>query len=212
MFTTNWYETAHQKLKLNYPKFMFGASVAAVVVCGLGMAFSPPYVESPYQLREKKMSAVTISEQIYIPPPPKEFAAPELPVQEIEASDDADAEDTIGITDFNPFEPPSIPQASSSAPEEFVAFDSPPEVVYSEAPEYPEMAQESEASGTVWVIVVINEEGKVVSAEISESDAAPALEEAAIEAAYKFLFNPAKQRDRAVRCRIMIPFDFGLEG
>lgn len=212
MFTNDWYETAHQRLKLDYPKFMFAASVAAIVVCGLGMVFSPPYVESPYTLREKKMVAVSFSEQLYIPPPPSDIAAPELPVQEIEASDDADAEDTIGITDFNPFEPPSVPHANTSAPEEFVAYDSPPEVVYSEAPEYPEMAQESEASGTVWVIVVISEEGKVISAEIHKSDAAPALEEAAIEAAFKFLFNPAKQRDRAVRCRIMIPFDFGLEG
>jgi len=211
MFTSDWYDTAHQKLKQNYPKFMFGASVCAVIVTGLGAVFSPPYVESPYQLREKKVVSVRITEDIYIPPPPKDIVAPEMPVQEIEASDDADAEDTIGITDFNPFEPPSIPQVSAAAPEAFVAFDSPPVLVQAVEPVYPDLAQSSEATGSVMVIVVIDENGKVVSASIDTSSATEALEEAAIEAAMQFLFEPARQRDRPVRCRIGIPFDFGLQ-
>ncbi len=214
MFTANWYDTAHQRLKQSYSKFMFIASVGAVVATGLGAVFSPPYVESPYTLREKKVVSVQISQDdIYIPPPPSEIAAPEMAVTEIEASDDADAEDTIGITDFNPFEPPSVPVAGNTAPEAFVAYDTPPTLVQSVEPEYPDMAQSAEASGSVMVIVVIDENGKVISATIdqSQSTAMEALEEAAIAAALKFLFNPAKQRDRAVKARIGIPFDFGIQ-
>ena len=126
MFTPNWYQSAHERLKLKYTKYMFFAALVALILTGLGMAFSPPYVPSPYQLRERKVIAVEVATEIYIPPPPKDIAAPEMPVQDIEATDDADAVDTIGITDFNPFEPPSIPQATKARPPDFLPFDSPP--------------------------------------------------------------------------------------
>ena len=211
MFTPDWYQTAHQQLKLRYPRYVFGASLGALVLTGLGMVFSPPYIESPFQLRERKMVAVNIQTEIYIPPPPKDIIAPEMPVQEFEASDDADAEDTIGMTDFNPFEPPSIPQATSAAPEEFVAYDSPPQLVHAEPAEYPEMAHEAQATGTVKVVVTIDVNGRVVAAMVLESDTIESLEKAALEAARKFLFRPAMQRDTPVRCQIMIPFGFSLD-
>jgi len=211
MFTPDWYQTAHQLLKARYKKYMFWASLLALILTGLGMAFSPPYVESPYQLRERRVQAVNVQTDIYIPPPPKDIVAPEMPVQEIEATDDADAEETIGITDFNPFEPPSIPQASTAAPEEFVAFDSPPEVVHSEAPEYPDLARQAEAEGTVHVVVTIDENGRVTRARVYSSDTIEALERAAIDAAMKFLFKPAMQRDVPVACQIVIPFGFTLD-
>lgn len=211
MFVPNWYETAHQRFKRMYPRIMFVSTLAAVALTGMGMAFSPPYVPSPYQLRERKMKAVEFNTEIYIPPPPKELSAPEMPVQEIEASDDADAEDTMAITDFNPFAPPEIPRGSSTGPEEFVAFDAPPVLVHAEAPEYPDMAQAAEAEGTIRVVVTIDENGRVIDARIAESTASEMLEEACIQAAMKFLFEPARQRDVPVKCQIMVPFNFSLD-
>lgn len=211
MFTPDWYQAAHQQLKLKYPRYVFGASLAALVLTGLGMVFSPPYIESPFQLRERKMVAVNIQTEIYIPPPPKDIVAPEMPVQEFEASDDADAEDTIGVTDFNPFEPPSIPQATAAAPEEFVAYDSPPQLVHAEPAEYPELAQSAEMSGTVKVVVTIDANGRVINARVLWSDANEMLEQAALAAAMKFLFRPAMQRDTPVPCQITIPFGFSLD-
>ena len=211
MFTPDWYKSAHERFKLAYPRIMFGATVAALVITGLGMAYAPPYVPSPYQLRERKMKAVEFNTEIYIPPPPKEIKAPEVPVQEIEASDDADAEDTIGITDFNPFQPPAVPSAAASGPEEFVPFDSPPRLVHAEQPEYPSLAKQAEAEGTVWVVVTIDENGRVIAARVVESTTNEILERACLEAARKFLFEPAKQRDVPVKCQIKIPFTFSLD-
>jgi TonB family protein len=211
MFIPEWYETAHQRFKRMYPRIMFVATVAAVALTGLGAIFSPPYVPSPYELRERKMQAVEFNTEIYIPPPPKELTAPEMPVQEIEASDDADAEDTMAITDFNPFEPPAIPRGSGSGPEEFVAFDSPPVLVHAEAPEYPDMAQQAESVGTIEVVITIDENGQVIHARIARSTASEMLEQAVLRAARKFLFEPARQRDVPVKCQIMVPFNFSLD-
>jgi TonB family protein len=72
------------------------------------------------------------------------------------------------------------------------------------------MAQSAEADGTVWVVVTIDATGRVTNARVQESDTILALEEAALVAARKFLFEPAKQRDVPVACRIMIPFNFSL--
>jgi protein TonB len=210
VFAPDWYQSAHQKLKQSYTKYMVGGALSAVILTGLGMAFSPPYVESPYQLRERKVVAIEMNTEIYIPPPPKELTAPEMPVREFEASDDADAEETIGITDFNPFEPPSIPQAGGGMPEDFVAFDSPPEIVHAEPPEYPDLARQAEAEGTVMVVVTIDENGRVVNASVHDSDTTEVLEIAALAAARKCLFKPAMQRDVPVRCQILIPFNFSL--
>ena len=117
---------------------------------------------------------------------------------------------TIGITDFNPFAPPEIPQAVTSTPEDFVAFDSPPVLVHAEPPEYPDLARQAEADGTVTVVVTIDVTGRVINARVHDSDTIEALEQAAINAAYKFLFEPAKQRDVPVPCQILVPFEFSL--
>ena len=211
MFTPNWYDTAHQRFKRLYPRIWAGALLIAIGITCMGAVFSPPYVPSPYQLRERQMKAMEFNTEIYIPPPPKELQAPEMPVQEIEASDDADAEDTMAITDFNPFEPPSIPNTGATGPEDFVPFDSPPVLVHAEPPEYPELAQDAEAEGTVWIVVTIDANGRVVAARVVESSASEMLESACIEAAMEFLFEPAKQRDVPVRCQIKVPFNFSLD-
>lgn len=210
MFTPDWYQSAHQQLKLKYPRYSFVASVLAVVLTGLGMVYSPPYIPTPYQLRERKVVAVSIQQDVFVPVIPKSIEAPDAPVQEVEATDDADAVETIGITDFNPFAPPEVPTAGAVRPEDFVAYDSPPVLVHSEEPEYPDLAREAEAEGTVSVVVTIDVTGRVIDARVQESDTITALEEAALAAARKFLFEPAKQRDVPVPCQIAIPFTFSF--
>jgi protein TonB len=91
----------------------------------------------------------------------------------------------------------------------FFAFDTYPVVTQSAKPRYPELARKAEVEGVVVVMVTIDESGKVISAWIAESSA-EVLNESAIEAAYKFRFTPAKQRDVPVKATISIPFRFSL--
>jgi len=205
-------QSEHYKLRKAYNRIFLGGGVLAVIIHALMAVFSPPYTPHPYQLRERKLAAVDIPDDIVIPPPPQEISRPELP-QEAEISDDASEEETLAPTTYDPFAPPVVPDAGSGGGAEvFVAFDTPPEPVHMVPADYPELARQAEAEGVVNLLVTIDESGRVIAAKVQTSDAIESLEKAAIAAAKKWLFKPAKQRDKPVKVRIIIPFRFSLNG
>jgi protein TonB len=200
--------TANTVFKQKYTRYFEYALVVAVIVHGAVFYFAPPYVPSPYKLAERKIEVLNLPEAMEVPPPPEDIERPQLP-QEAEISDDVSEDATIAPTAFNPFEPPVIP-SQPETPDVFFAYDSPPELIRAVQPTYPDLAREAEAEGVVLVEVTIDETGRVTDARIRESDTIQALNLAALEAARKFLFKPAKQRDVPVKCRITIPFRFTL--
>jgi len=203
--------TAFFQVKKNYAKTLEVGFVGAAMIHALIFYFAPPYVPHPYVLPEKKLEVLNLPENMgEVPPPPAEIERPEMP-SEAEISDDVSADATIAPTEFNPFSPPVIP-SRPEAPEVFYAYDSPPELIRSVQPEYPDMAREAEAEGSVQVEVTIDETGRVIGARVIESDTIQSLNNAALKAAREFLFKPAKQRDVPVKCRIVIPFRFSLGG
>lgn len=201
--------TAEQELKNAYPKIFRIAVLGAVGVHLLAFVLTPEWSPKPYQLREKQvLEAINIPDQISIPPPPKEEAKPIVPT-EIEPSEDADAAETIASTELNVEAPPELPPAPSRA-EFFTAFDEPPQVVVQIPPEYPDMARMAELEGVVLVQIGVNEFGDVVEATVVQG--IEGLNQAAIEAVYKWKFRPAKQRDIPVPVRIVVPIRFTLRG
>ncbi len=203
-------QSEHFKLRKAYNRFLFIGAVLAAILHAVAAIFSPPYTPHPYQLRERKLSSVELPDDIVIPPPPAEISRPELP-QEAEISEEASEEETLAPTSFDPFAPPAVPDVSSGGEAEvFVAFDTPPEPVHQVAAEYPELARQAEAEGLVMVLVTIDETGRVTAAQVQSSDAIDSLQQAAVAAAKKWLFKPAKQRDKPVKVRIVIPFRFNL--
>jgi protein TonB len=180
----------------------------AVLTHVAGAVYSPPYAPTPYRLREDSTEAVEIPDDITIAPPPKEIVRPNIP-QDIEESEDASEEETIDPTDFDPFEPPDV-NVDDGAEEAFFAFDSPPEIVKSVQPQYPDLARQAQAEGKVSILVTISETGRVTAAKVYQSEVIPSLERAAVDAAKKHLSKPAKQRDRAVKCQIVLNFNFRL--
>lgn len=203
-------QSEHFRLRKAYNRILLVGTFLAMIVHALMAIFSPPYTPRPYQLRERTITAIEIPDEIVIPPPPTEIARPELP-QEAEISEEASEEETLAPTSFDPFAPPAVPDVSSGGEAEvFVAFDTPPEPVHQVAAEYPELARQAEAEGVVQVLVTIDETGRVVNATVQSSDAIESLQQAAVVAARKWLFKPAKQRDKPVKVRIVIPFRFSL--
>lgn len=79
-------------------------------------------------------------------------------------------------------------------------------------PEYPELAKKVRAEGQVVVMAVVDIDGSIMSAQISQSSGNPQLDEAAIFAARKARFTPAKQHDRLIRVWVSIPYQFRLSG
>jgi TonB family protein len=93
---------------------------------------------------------------------------------------------------------------------EFFAVSTKPTVLKTTTPKYPVEAREAGIEGRVVVTVTIDQEGFVENAEIFTS-ADSLLNDAALEAAKRFIFTPAFQRDKRIRVKMNLPFNFTLK-
>jgi protein TonB len=99
-----------------------------------------------------------------------------------------------------------------TGPKVFYAFDEPPQPIYNPQPRYPDLAREAEMAGTVIVLIYVDEKGNVFNAQILQSSVPRLLEEEALKAARKWRFKPGRQRNKAVKTTISVPFNFKLRG
>ncbi len=198
-------------LRLKYRKVL-EASMAISLLLMIVLFYSFKTFETKVKLPERpNITIETIqippTQQIQKPPPP---ARPSIPV---EADDDEMLDDvTIDNTDVNmaPTEnlPPPPPPEDDEV-YEFFAVSQKPVLIHKEKPVYPELARKAGIEGIVVVTVTIGKDGHVEDAKIFKS--IPMLDEAALEAARKCVFKPAKQRDKYVRVKMNIPFHFKLK-
>jgi protein TonB len=202
--------TANYFFKEGFRKYFLAALFLAIVAHVLAFIFTPPYNPKPYELRERRFEVVEVPPALDIPPPPKEIERPEIP-QELVVSEEASEEEFIPSTNFNPLEPPSLPSGGEQA-ETFYAFDTPPVPIHRVAPVYPDLARQAGVEGVVLIRVLIDETGRVLDAQHAGGEANPLLVQAAIDAAKKWLFTPAKQRDMPVRVWYAIPIAFSIRG
>lgn len=87
----------------------------------------------------------------------------------------------------------------------------PPRVLKKVDPRYPPIAKKNDIEGTVYVKILVDKSGKVENAYVSRSSGNGALDEAAVEAAYKWKFTPAKDKyGENSRCYITMPIRFVL--
>ncbi|HGY55415.1 MAG TPA: energy transducer TonB [Caldithrix abyssi] len=198
-------------LKLKYKKALESALIVALLIT-IGVFYSFKKFESGFQLPEQPDITIETIEipqtrQIQKPPPP---SRPSIPV---EAEDDDVVDDvTIEDTDvsFEPLEelpPPPPPEEDEVF--EFFAVSQKPVLIHKEKPVYPDLARKAGIEGIVVVLVTIGKDGSVEDAKIYKS--LPMLDEAALAAAKKCKFKPAKQRDKFVRVKMTIPFHFKLK-
>lgn len=150
---------------------------------------------------------IPLTKQLLREPPP---AIPIFPV----ASEDPDISDevTINYDDINiailsATPPPHFEEEDEII--EFIAVQEKPEIIKKVSPHYPELARKAGIEGLVVVKIVIDKNGDVETAEILKS--VPMLDDAALEAAMHCKFKPGKQRDKFVKVRISIPFQFKLK-
>ncbi len=198
-------------LRLKYYKVL-EASMAVALLLMIGVFYSFKTFESSVKLPERPniiIESIEIpqTQQIQKPPPP---ARPSIPVEadDDEMLDDVTIEDTevtMGPSDNLP--PPPPPEEEEIY--EFFAVSEKPVLLHKEKPIYPELARKAGIEGTVVVTVTIGKDGKVEDAKIYKS--IPMLDEAALMAAKKCTFKPAKQRDKFVRVKMNIPFRFKLK-
>jgi protein TonB len=75
-------------------------------------------------------------------------------------------------------------------------------------PIYPEIARRARTAGKVEVDVVVDESGKVISAQAVSGP--PSLRDAAVEAAKRARFSPTKLSGAAVKISGSINYNFSL--
>ncbi len=145
------------------------------------------------------------TEQITRPPPP---ARPMIPIEaeDDELLDDVTIEETEVVFEARDDTPPPPPDDDEVF--EFFAVSEKPVLIKKAVPRYPDLARKAQIEGKVVVTVTIDKKGNVESAKIFKS--VPMLDEAAQAAALQCRFKPAKQRDKFVKVKMNIPFDFHL--
>jgi TonB family protein len=90
-------------------------------------------------------------------------------------------------------------------------YDQAPEAKTTVQPKYPEAAKRTNAEGTVWTKVMIDETGKVTKVTISKSDA-EVFNQASIDAAMQWAFKPAMKDGKPIATEVAIPFRYKLQG
>jgi TonB family protein len=102
--------------------------------------------------------------------------------------------------------------------EDFLPVDVQPVPIKTVTPKYPELARRAGVEGTVWLKVLVSDEGKVkdvsvikVSSNLKNRGTPVGLPEAAMEAARQWTFKPAMLDNKPVQLWVTIPFAFKLD-
>jgi periplasmic protein TonB len=106
--------------------------------------------------------------------------------------------------------PPGIEVPQVEDPEFYPArmLDRFPKPVADVELRYPDQAGSEDLSGTVTLLLLIDELGMVVKASVVEADPPGYFEEAAIEAFRSILFTPAERDGKVVKSRLVVQVSF----
>lgn len=209
------------ELKMQH-KVIFEASlIAALVLVTLMMRFYT-FSDSGRTIGKAdiqfEVSKVDLTKQIKRAPPPNR---PSIPVAS--ETENLLGDETIDDTDVDleeippPPPPPAKRDQGDGEAEVFVAYDTPPDLkggfdFIRKNLKYPDMARQAGIEGKAIVSCIVDENGNVVRAEVVKEDGNVGFGQAAVDVIMKAKFNPAKQRDKAVKVRISVPVVFKLKG
>jgi len=82
-------------------------------------------------------------------------------------------------------------------------------VVFQPAPQYPPELKKKKIQGTVYVLFIVDQDGRVKEPKVQKSDH-PAFEAPALNAVKKWRFEPGKMGGKAVQFRMRVPMTFAL--
>ncbi len=184
-------------------------AVALALIMAAFLVLPKEFVVRPYQL---KRSVATIMEALppeleKIAEPPKAEKPATVPVA---AQTEAEVEQqTIETTTFTEVirrtEETDIPVVP------FWKVEVKPQPINIPVPNYPDMARQAGIEGQTVVEALVDVDGGIADARVLKSSGNTSLDAAAVDAAMRAKFSPAKQRDKAVRVWVSIPFRFTLQ-
>jgi protein TonB len=187
------------------------SAVAALLIITLMFLVLPK--ESNVEAYKLKRSVETIMESL--PPTLEEMAKPaEAPkpatVPVAATSADENVQSTIDPT--NVVEVVRRTDETDIPVVPFWKVEVKPQPINIPVPTYPDMARTAGIEGQAVVEALVDVDGSVADARILKPSGNASLDQAAVDAAMRARFTPAKQRDKAVRVWVSIPFRFTLTG
>ena len=148
-----------------------------------------------------RRGSVVVTEQLKLPIPPAVERGTARPGPgAAEAAEGSGSSSGSGVGQGDGDGPPPV----------FYAFDSPPQIVSRELPEYPAAVKAQGVEGTVVLNANVDQHGRVIRAWVAQAAAPEALVESAIDAMYRFRFTPGSQQGIPVTCTVAVPFKFHL--
>jgi TonB family protein len=105
--------------------------------------------------------------------------------------------------------PPPAPPAPGATPPAAPDEVTPPVLKKQEQAAYPKEALDAKLEGTVGLELTVDEDGRVEDARVTRS-ASHGFDEAALTAARKFTFEPARKNGRALRSAVQFNYEFHL--
>ncbi|MEO0853794.1 MAG: energy transducer TonB, partial [Cyanobacteria bacterium J06648_11] len=138
-----------------------------------------------------------------LPSPPAPVAAPTESAGE-ELQTETEVADTEAIA---PAPPAPDPQAALPGPTELAR----PIPGRQRQPAYPDLAQRRNQEGRVMVRARVDNTGRVVQVEVTNSSGYLSLDEAAVSAVERWQFTPARRGEDAIASWVNVPIDFSLQ-
>lgn len=229
---------AHELKALYQRNFMYGTlSVLALVILIVGTAFIVSVIQGGDDFANAPSAVIRTIADLGPPPsvakkPPQvkveqvNVTAPKVgipkPVADEEVLDDdvvlatreelaeiiydpsADMDDGDLLIDIDESE--YLPDAGEFVPVEITA-----EMIYEPKIEFPTLLRNAGIEGVVWVKALVDRDGKVRKAQIAKSSGVEGLDDAAVEAAFKYKYKPGIQNGRPVAMWVTYKVEFVLE-
>ena len=200
-------------LRLGYKKALESSLAAALLVAIVTLRLLPVYNDEsriiPHAQEIVQLEDIEQTRQEQLPPPPPRHAIP------IEVPADETLEDvTIASTELDLAQELPPPGVEWNEEEFFVAVEEMPQIIGGmeavlQHLVYPDLALRADVSGTVFVLVYVDEKGNVVKTEVAKGIGA-GCDEAAQRAIEQVKFTPGKQRGKPLKVRVMIPMTFQI--
>ena len=197
--------------KRMYGIYLRAGLLSSIVVFIMLFLFVPYAQPVPYELKREIITMVEdISAYIdkYEEPPPAERPKVALPAEN--EIGEENVVETIAEAEFKE----DLIRTRPTGPEiEIVPYykvEVKPQPLAQAKPRYPDLARRAGIEGQTVVKALVDIDGSIRDVQILKSSGNAMLDEAALAAARKWKFSPAKQRDKYVRVYVSIPINFRL--
>jgi protein TonB len=202
--------TTNARFKQGYARCVGYSLLGAAAIHFLLFLFFPAFDFPPVEIEVPPPPIIVLPDDVVVPPEPGEVIGPPLeivPAADGELIDDVELQPNV----YRGFSEIPVPTASPlEEAREFYPFDEAPVLITYVTPVYPELMRQAGIEGTVYLLVLVGADGSVRRVSVLQSDVTPAMERAAMAAAKRFLFRPAKQGAFCVEAQMMVPVVFSL--